>query len=87
MTYRVPPHVHFRSLHDEVVLLDTKSDSYLGLNQTAAVAWGVIATGGTQAEAATTLVTQFDVTPEQADNDTGTLVAELLAKGLIEAEP
>ncbi len=85
MNYRVPDHVHFRNLHGEVVLLDTKTDAYLGLNQTAAVAWEVLAGGGSQEAAADSLVARFDVAPEVAQADVAALVGDLLARGLIEA--
>ena len=84
MTYRVPSHVYHRALHDEVILLDPRTDAYLGLNPTAAVTWEVLAAGGTPEAAAATLIERFAVDADTAREDVASLIADLLARGLIE---
>jgi hypothetical protein len=83
MTYQVPPHVHFRAVHDEVVVLDTRADAYLGLNASAAVAWQALAAGGSRSTAVDRVLEQFDVTAETAEGDIGQLVEELVSRGLL----
>ena len=83
MSYRVPPHVYHRDLHDEVILLDAQSDAYLGLNQTAAAIWAILAEGGTFSTAVDAVVTRFDVAQEHAEADVADLISELLARGLL----
>ena len=87
MTYRVPSHVYHRVLHNEVILLDSQTDAYLGLNQTAATVWAVLAEGGTTTTAVDALVTRFNVRPEHAESDVAELIADLLARGLLVASP
>jgi len=84
VTYRIPSHVYHRALHDEVVLLDPRTDAYLGLNPTAAVAWDVLASGGTPEDAAAALIEQFAVDAETAHADIAALIGDLLARGLLE---
>ena len=83
MTYRVPAHVHAREVHDEVVVLDSRSNQYLGLNETGAVAWSVLAAGGSASEAVDELLARYEVTRETATNDVAALISELLRFGLI----
>jgi hypothetical protein len=84
VTYRVPPHVHARHLHDEVVILDARTDAYLGLNQSGAVVWSVHAAGRSPEAAADELVARVTVEPADASADVSALVAELVARGLLE---
>jgi len=84
MSFRVPTHVHHRALHDEAVLLDARSDAYLGLNQTGALAWEILAAGGSPDSAVDALVTAFDVDRERARTDVAVLIETLLARGLLE---
>jgi hypothetical protein len=84
MTYRLPPHVHHRLLQGEAILLDTRTDAYLGLNRSAAVAWEVLAAGGSHDEAITALIDRFDVSTETATRDVDRLAADLVRRGLLE---
>lgn len=83
MKYRVPAHVHFRSIHDEVVILDTRTDTYLGLNDTAAAAWSVLSSGGSSETAIEELTTRFDVSPDVATSDVVALIRDLLDRELL----
>jgi Coenzyme PQQ synthesis protein D (PqqD) len=83
MTYRVPAHVHAREVHDEVVVLDARSNQYLGLNGTGAVVWSVLAAGGSADEAVDELVVRYEVGREVATSDVAALLDELLRLGLV----
>ena len=83
MSYRVPEHVHARPVQGEVMILDTRSNRYLGLNGTGAAVWAVLAGGGSNADAVADLTTRFEVTPETAEADVMRLLEELLRLGLI----
>ncbi len=84
MSYRVPPYAHFRLVHDEAVLLDTRSDAYFALNPSGAVVWSVLADGRSEESAADDLAGQFAVTPETVRADVAAVIEELLARGLLE---
>jgi hypothetical protein len=85
--YRVPSHIYHRTLHDEVVLLDPKSDAYLGLNGTAAVVWTTLSAGGNPMAAVAALVERYAVDAETASEDIETLIADLVRRGLLEPVP
>jgi len=83
MRYRVPEHVHARPVQDEVMILDARSNQYLGLNGTGAVVWSVLVDGGSAAAAVAELIARFEVAPETAQADVASLLEELLRLGLI----
>lgn len=84
MIYRISPQVHYRSVDGEVILLDGRGDTYLGLNKTGSVIWETIAQGGSVKDAAQALVKRFDVAPDRSVADVQTLVDQLVENGLIQ---
>ncbi len=85
MSFRVPAHVHHRAVHDEVVIMDGRSDVYLGLNPSAAVIWNILAAGQSADAAVEAVLIRFDVTPEEARADVAALVQDLVARGMLES--
>lgn len=83
MRFSVPSHIHFQDLHGEIVLLDSRSDAYLGLNHSAAVVWSALAGGKSTAQAADELIDQFGITADIATRDVAALVADLEQRGLL----
>lgn len=84
MKYRIPDHIYSSVVHDEVMLLDTRSDEYLGLNRTASLVWHSILGDGSLETAAQKLAATFEVTGDVARTHVESLVHQLLAKGLLE---
>jgi hypothetical protein len=83
MTYQVPTHIYFRAVHDEIVVLDTRADVYLGLNSSAAVAWETLAAGGSAKKAVERVLERFDVPVEVAEADIDSLVDDLVSRGIL----
>lgn len=83
MNYRVPDHVDARWVHDEVVIFDGRTNTYLGLNGSGAVVWSCLGGGGSVADAVAGLTACFEVTPEVARADATALLGELLRRGLL----
>lgn len=65
-------------------LLDLDSGEYFNLNPTGALVLQRLLEGDSPAQAATRLSEEYDVGPEEADQDVAELVATLEAAGLIE---
>jgi hypothetical protein len=86
VSYRVPAHVTYRRVDDEIVLLDERTETYLGLNPTAAIIWEAIAAGGSPATAAEALVVQTTASPAEATADTEALLVECVRLGLLEPD-
>ena len=64
-------------------LLDEDSGEYFTLNPSAALVLRTLLGGGTAAEAARALTTEYAVDAETADRDVADLVAELRSAGLV----
>lgn len=87
MRYGVPDHVLARTVHDEVMILDTRTDEYLGLNPTGAAVWDVLVDGRPVTDAVENLVQNFDVPRDTAENDVAALIENLQRLGVISPLP
>jgi hypothetical protein len=83
MKYEIASHVHYQILDGEVIILDSRGDTYLGLNKSGAVIWETIAQGGSAEDAAQRLVDRFGIPPEKSTADVGKLLSELVGSGLL----
>jgi PqqD family protein of HPr-rel-A system len=70
-------------LGDEIVLLDTESGEYFGLNETAALIWRQLGEGRTPSEIATELERTYEVDPADARADVETYIDLLRERRLI----
>ena len=76
--------VEWQRVDDEVVALDLASSSYLGVNDTGAVLWPLVAEGTTEARLVEALTAQFTVGPEQAKADIEACVEQLRSLALVD---
>jgi coenzyme PQQ synthesis protein D (PqqD) len=76
--------VAWRLVGDEVVALDVRRSTYLGLNRTGAVLWTALAKGATRRQLVALVLERFDVGPEEAARDIETLLTDLADRGLLE---
>jgi PqqD family protein of HPr-rel-A system len=67
----------------EIVLLDTESGEYFGLNETAALIWRQLGEGRTPEEIAAELERAYEVDPAEARADVETYVDLLRERRLI----
>ena len=81
----IPTHVMARQVGDETVILDLATGTYFGLNPVGARLWQMIGEGMTLGRACDVLLEEFEVERAQLDADVKSLVADLLAKGLVNA--
>ena len=76
--------LEWREVEGEVVALDLRNSSYLGINKTGAVIWPLLAEGA-DIEALVKAVTErFDVDEPTARQDVSSFIEDLSSKGLIE---
>ena len=76
--------VMIRQIGDEAVLLDLKTERYVGLDGVSTRIWQVLTSGGTVQAAYDALLAEFDVEPERLRADLEEFVQELLQFGLVE---
>ena len=81
------PDVMLRIIGDEAVILNLKSELYLGLNPVGTRIWTVLHGAPSIQAAYESLLTEFDVAPERLRQDMDELLDQLLAQGLIELAP
>lgn len=71
-------------LDEEVVILDSGTDTYYGLNTTGKQVWQLIQEPRTVAEIRDHLVSEYDIDPDRCERDLQELLEKLREKGLIE---
>jgi hypothetical protein len=80
----ISPDVMVRKVGEESVLLDLKTERYLGLDDVSARFWDLLTSGEPIQSAYDKLLEEFEVEPEQLRNDVDAFVQELIQFGLIE---
>ncbi len=85
-TITISPDVMVRKVGEESVLLDLKTERYLGLDDVSSRFWEVLTDGGSMNSAYDSLLAEFEVSPDRLRNDLGAFVQELLRLGLVQLE-
>lgn len=75
-----------RSVDDTVIMLDLRSQHYLGLNQSGAELWALIARGAHRDELVEALRVRYGLSDDDAARDVGALVEQLTAAGLLDVD-
>jgi len=73
-----------RQVGDEAVLLNLKTEKYLGLDDVSNRIWQVLTSGGTIQAAYDALLAEFEVDPGKLRADLDEFVQQLLQYGLVE---
>ncbi|HEY1651158.1 MAG TPA: PqqD family protein [Acidimicrobiales bacterium] len=73
-----------RTVEDELVLLDLRTQTYLSLNRTGARLWPLIAEGTDRAALVDALRKRHEVSVEVAERDVDALVAQLREADLLQ---
>ena len=81
------PDVMFRIIGDEAVILNLKTELYLGLNPVATRFWTALHDAPSIQAAYESLLNEFDVSPERLRRDLDQLLSQLLDQKLIEVTP
>ena len=84
LTISISPDVMIRKVGEESVLLDLKTERYLGLDDVSARFWDLLTSGGSIQSAYETLLAEFEVDPDRLRNDLDDFVQELVQFGLVE---
>ncbi len=82
-TLTIPDHVMSRQVGEDTVILDLGSGTYFGLDPIGARVWQLLADGTNVKQVVTTLLAEFDVAPEQLQQDVEALVDDLVGRGLV----
>ena len=83
-TISISPDVMIRKVGEESVLLDLKTERYLGLDDVSARFWDLLTSGGSVQSAYEALLAEFEVDAERLRKDLDDFVQELVQFGLVE---
>ena len=83
-TISISPDVMVRKVGEESVLLDLKTERYLGLDEVSARFWDLLTSGGSIQSAYNTLLAEFEVDPDRLRQDLDDFIRELVQFGLVE---
>jgi hypothetical protein len=81
------PDVMLRVIGDEAVILNLKSELYLGLDPVGTRMWMVLHSTPSIQAAYDLLLAEFDVEPERLRRDLDKLLDQMMEQGLIELQP
>jgi hypothetical protein len=81
------PNVMIRIIRDEAVILNLKSETYLGLNRTGTRMWTVLHEAPSIQAAYESLLGEYEVAPERLRQDLEQFLDRLLAQRLVELTP
>ena len=82
-TISISPDVMVRKVGEESVLLDLKTERYLGLDDVSARFWDLLTSGEPIQSAYDKLLEEFEVEPERLRTDLDAFVQELIQFGLV----
>lgn len=83
MTYKIKKQVLWKTVGDEVVVVDSENENYSYLNMTGKDVWGLIDKGCEVDDIVKELCAKYDATEDQVRKDVMTLVNDLVKAGLI----
>jgi hypothetical protein len=81
------PDVMLRIIGDEAVILNLRSELYLGLDPVGTRMWTVLQSSPSIEAAHAALLDEFEVEPERLRQDMDHLLDQMLEQGLIELHP
>jgi Coenzyme PQQ synthesis protein D (PqqD) len=77
--------VQWREIDGEVVALEGGTSTYVVANRSGALLWQALARGSSRPELVARLVETYDIDAARAESDVESFLAELTARGLLEA--
>jgi hypothetical protein len=83
----VDPEVMIRTVGGESVILDLKTERYLGLNDVGTRMWSAITGAASIQSAYEALLAEYDVEPDRLRVELDDLIGKLVAQGLITLTP
>jgi hypothetical protein len=82
----ISPDVLVRELGGETVVLDLKTERYLGLDEIGTRMWNLLLASGSIDTASKALIQEYDVEPNRLESDLREFVDQLIQHGLVTVE-
>lgn len=84
-TYKVSSNHLYSEVADEAVILDVESGVYYGLDSVGVDIWRWLQKPQTEDQLLDLVLEEYEVTPEQAEQDLQSILKEMLNAGLLDA--
>jgi len=81
----IAPDVIFREIGGEAVILNLKTERYLGLDEVGTRIWKVLQASGSVESTFKTLLEEYDVEPSHLERDLNEFIDQLIENGLVTA--
>jgi glycerophosphoryl diester phosphodiesterase len=81
--YEPSPSAVFRQIDDQIIALNLETGEYFTMNEMAARMWTVLTETGSLEATVEVIISEFEVSAEEAGKDLEGLIAELRAQGLL----
>lgn len=85
-TLKIPQHIVYQDIDNELVLLDLNQGVYYGLKDVGKRCWELIVENRDRAGMITVLAQEYNVSPELLAQDLDLLLADFADKGLVTVE-
>ncbi len=85
-TITIPDTLFAQVVDDEMVILDTVTQEYFGLDASGAMIWEYLSESGSLQSAFDAMFAAYDVDAKQLENDICRFVQELVDAGLVQQE-
>lgn len=82
-TYKLKDGLSVKKLGEEYFVLNRQSSKIFSFNEVGNFIWGFLESGCTEKKLADAVGEEFEVSPEEAENDVSAFVRELLDHGLL----
>lgn len=86
LKFKIRDEVIFRDLDGEMIIMDTDSGSYSGLNETGARIWTLISESRSMARVMSLLQDEYEVSSDSFVEDVRAFIQNLLDENLVEVE-
>jgi len=81
---RIPAHISFSVVGEDAFLLNTKTNQYFGVEKVGARLWELLRDGKTLAESYNVILGEYEIDPDQLEQDLLEFLTRLLENGLVE---
>lgn len=81
----IAPEVIFRGIGGEAVILNLKTERYLGLDEVGTRIWEVLQASGSVESSFKTLLEEYDVEPSRLERHLNEFIDKLIENGLVTA--
>lgn len=86
MTYSVPTHIHYTEENNEIIVYNTKTEKFYGLDEVGGFLWKNLVQKKSKTELIGLMSSKYEVSLSILDRDVSELIQTLLNNGLVKLD-